>query len=396
MSNGAKRDRSKYLYRKTVKGHPYLYFRMADGALVSLPLDESTAEFARSYDTCVKARVGKPTYKAKPVAPDIASHATKHVAFIGGTVGNAITRYFDSAEFVGCKASSKEKYRKAFEVMRDLIGEARLSDIDVDAVDIYSEQIARDRGTSVAHFQVSMIANLWKVCRKYPEFGIKGKPSPTIDAVKRYTVKAPHKPWTDAAQDLFMATAPGYLKLAKLLLHFSAQRGGDCVKMKWTDFDGAGLFVMPEKTSTGADLEPNYHLCPKPLLDALLERQAQGNLADTILTNFYGKPWATSESLSLAIRDHLIKIGLAKRGTKTISMHGLRKNAASEVGGLLLGSAGVKSVTGQKSNAMADYYSKHADQIALNKQVVDRWNEELAKKTGERVTKRRASIRPVK
>jgi len=138
-------------------------------------------------------------------------------------------------------------------------------------------------------------------------------------------VKAPHKPWTDAAQDLFMATAPGYLQLAKLLLHFSAQRGGDCVKMKWTDFDGAGLFVMPEKNSTGADLEPNYHLCPKPLLDALLERQAQGNLADTILTNFYGRPWATSESLSLSIRDHLIKIRLAKRGTKTISMHGLER-----------------------------------------------------------------------
>ena len=74
----------------------------------------------------------------------------------------------------------------------------------------------------------------------------------------------------------------------------------------------------------------------------------------------------------------------------------MRKNAASEVGGLLLGSAGVKSVTGQKSNAMADYYSKHADQIALNKQVVERWNEALAKRTGERVTKRRASIRPVK
>jgi len=75
--------------------------------------------------------------------------------------------------------------------MRDLIGEARLSDFDVDAVDIYTEQIAQIRGTSVAHFQVSMLANLWKVSREYPEFGIKGKPSPTTDAIKRYKVKAP-------------------------------------------------------------------------------------------------------------------------------------------------------------------------------------------------------------
>jgi hypothetical protein len=57
--------------------------------------------------------------------------------------------------------------------------------------------------------------------------------------------------------------------------------------------------------------------------------------------------------LSLSIRDHLIKIGLAKRGTKTISMHGLRKNAASEVGAVLLGAKGIKSVTGHKSRAIA-------------------------------------------
>jgi integrase len=241
-----------------------------------------------------------------------------------------------------------------------------------------------------------MLANLWKVCRKYPEFGIKGKPSPTVDAIKRYKVKAPHRPWSDEQQALFMETAPPTLKLAKLLLHFSAQRGGDCVRLRWADFDGQGLFVMPEKTSDGDDIEPNYHLCPRPLLDALLARQAQGNSAETILTNAYGRPWASSESLSLSIRDHLIKIGLARRGTKTISMHGLRKNAASEVGALLLGSAGIKSVTGHKSDQMAEYYAKHADKIALNRKVVERWNEALAAKGDRRVARRRAALRTVK
>jgi integrase len=166
--------------------------------------------------------------------------------------------------------------------------------------------------------------------------------------------------------------------------------------MRWADFDGQGLFVRPEKNSGSDDIEPNYHLCPKPLLDALLERQAQGNLAETILTHAYGRAWASSESLSLSIRDHLIKIGLAKRFTKTISMHGLRKNAASEVGALLLGTAGIKSVTGHKSNQMAEYYARHADQIALNKHVVERWNESLAAKNGQLVRARRASLRRVK
>jgi integrase len=244
---------------------------------------------------------------------------------------------------------------------------------------------------------VNLLANIWQVCRKYPEFGIKGKPRPTTDAVKRYKVKAPAKPWSDDAQALFMETASDDLKLAKLMLHFSAQRGGDCVRIRWADFDGRGIFVVPEKTADGQDHEPNYHLCPKPLLDALIKRKRQGNLGDTILTNARGRPWATSRVLSAAIRDHLIKIGLAKIGTKTISMHGLRKNAASEVGSLLLGSAGIKSVTGHKSNEMAEYYAKHADQIALNRNVVERWDEALAEKSrsGQRV-ERRPSLRRAK
>jgi integrase len=389
----AKTNRNKYLYRRTVKGNDYVYFRQPDGKLIRLPEDEQSPEFKRSYDACIKVISGT---AERPALLDKKPADTQHIAYVGGTVGNAITRYYSSAEFGGLKDSSKEKYRKAFDVMLELIGEVKLSDFDVDAIDIYSEQIARQRGTSVAHFQVSMLANLWKVCRKYPEFGIKGRPSPTIDAIKRYKVKAPAKPWSEEQQALFMETAPGTLKLAKLLLHFSAQRGGDCVRMRWVDFDGEGLFVLPEKTSDGDDVEPNYHRCPKPLLDALLARQARGNLAETILTNARGRPWASSESLSLSIRDHLLKIGLAKRGTKTISMHGLRKNAASEVGALLLGAKGIKSVTGHRSDQMANYYAQHADQIALNKQVVERWNEVLAAKGDRRVAKRRASLRRVK
>jgi hypothetical protein len=88
--------RSKYLYPRTVKGKPYLYFRMADGALVPLPLDKNTKEFERSYDACLKARGGlaaQPVADAKPFADVISPPVMKHVAFIGGTVGKAIETY---------------------------------------------------------------------------------------------------------------------------------------------------------------------------------------------------------------------------------------------------------------------------------------------------------------
>ena len=66
-----------------------------------------------------------------------------------------------------------------------------------------------------------------------------------------------------------MAHAPDRLKLAKVLLHFSAQRGCDCIVMRWADYDGKGIYVRPRKTHGEVDALPNYHLCPKPLRDAL-------------------------------------------------------------------------------------------------------------------------------
>jgi hypothetical protein len=77
-------------------------------------------------------------------------------------------------------------------------------------------------------------------------------------------------------------------------------------------------------------------------------------------------------------------------------MHGLRKNAASDVGALLLGTAAVKSVGGWKSDAVAEYYAKHAEKLALNAKVVEAWDVALEQKAAARVGVRRARLRSVK
>lgn len=195
-----------------------------------------------------------------------------------------------------------------------------------------------------------------------------------------------------------MAGAPERLKLAKMLLHFSAQRGGDCVNMKWTHFDGAGLFVWPEKAGGASLQDANYHLCPKPLLDAL---NAAPRVSEYILVNAWGRKYAHSRVLSDAIRQQLDKLGLRPGGKKSFTMHGLRKNAASEVGQLLVGTAGIMSVTGHASKEMAEYYAQHAERIRMNRDVVEKWNAELARQEAERakteaVAERRAGIKIVK
>jgi integrase len=326
--------RTDYLYRRTVKGREYLYFRNpATKKLTPLPLDQTSVEFRRQYDLCIKAlRAARKPAKPAPLG----APANERVAFLPSTMGAAVEVYLRSCGFEKKRPGTQYNYRRCLDYMRDKLGRYDLCTVDTDVVDAYSEEVAQVRGDAVADMHVALISNIWKTVKKLPQFGIRKLGNPTIEAEQHYEKpRRPNRPWSQETQDLFMASAPDRLKLAKLLLHFSAQRGGDCVKMLWTDFDGKGLYVRPEKDEGEAMEQANYHLCPKPLLDALL---AAPRLADTILVNAWGKPYGSTATLSHAIRREFIKLGLAKRGDgkKLFTMHGLRKTAASEVAGLLV------------------------------------------------------------
>ena len=195
-------------------------------------------------------------------------------------------------------------------------------------------------------------------------------------------------------QDAFMAGARDHLKLAKELLHFTAQRGSDCIKMKWADYDGNGITVRQQKTDGEADTLPGYYLCTRRLKKAL---DAAPRLAETILTNAYGKPYATANALSKAFKDELVRLGLAKHGERSVVMHGLRKTAATQVGALPgAGTSGIKSITGHKSDSEASYYAKDADRRRLNATLVAQWDDELDRQErAAAALKRRSRLRAV-
>jgi hypothetical protein len=100
-------------------------------------------------------------------------------------------------------------------------------------------------------------------------------------------------------------------------------------------------------------------------------------LAETILVNALGRPYANANVLSHAIKRELVRLGLAKHGERTIVMHGLRKTAAAEVGSLGVGAAGVKSVGGWRTDQEANYYAADHDKRRINALVVEQWDAEL-------------------
>ena len=177
--------------------------------------------------------------------------------------------------------------------MRDRLGTARLL-ISIRTASTSTQ--SNSPKSSVLRFRTckSIWTRTFGTPAAIPQFDIKKRMNPAIDAVRRYKVKEPASRGPRRLR--ISSCGPRQrIKLAKLLL-ISARNAAAIASMKWSDFDGRGLFVVPEKDSGGV-FEPNYHLCPKPLLDALPTRQAEGGLADTILTTMKGTPWASASNL---------------------------------------------------------------------------------------------------
>ena len=351
-------SRSKYLYRKSVKGHEYLYFREPSGKTHSLPLDQSSPEFRAAYDACERAL--QPRASAKPAEQASAPYAC--------TINAAIEKYLGTPEFAELKPHTLRGYMNVINALREELGSARLRDLDCDRLNVYTELVTKKNGAAIADRTVTVISRLWKSARKHEQFGIKKLIDPTLDAERRYKVKRAHRSWPHEVEQAILEheSVPANVKLAIHLLHFAAQRGGNSIRMQWADFDGRGLLVRPEKTDGDAEAEARYHLCPRPLLEAL---KAAPRQADTILVNEIGTAYANSGVLSNAIRRALKKVGV-----KGLSMHGLRKSAARDVAQLGVGVAGIKSITGHRTDEMAEYYAAEANMRGVNQEAVDKWD----------------------
>src|ERR1700722_1222261 len=164
--------RLKYLYQPNPN---YLYFRMPNGKLIPLPLDQNSAEFKRIYAECLKVRTARAPTPVPPSGPRLNGVAR----FIGGTVGAGIQKYRESSAPKGFRRKSKltqKCYGLALNIMRDRIGDVLLRDIDINRVDRYTESLANEFGNSTADLHRALLSLIWQTCRKFPEFKIEKLP----------------------------------------------------------------------------------------------------------------------------------------------------------------------------------------------------------------------------
>ena len=179
------------------------------------------------------------------------------------------SKFFDPAHKDAYAEGTRYNYRKALDLLKARLGSGFLVDLDQEAVEVYSAEVAREHGDSAGDDQISMVSNLWEFAKGFKEFKRKGRINPTTRIARHYQHDGEgHLVWPEEVVERFDHDARRGCNSYGIGLHYSGQRGGDVVRMKWADFDGERIYVVQEKTGKKIWLN-----CPKPLLAALKREQ---------------------------------------------------------------------------------------------------------------------------
>jgi integrase len=172
-------------------------------------------------------------------------------------------------------------------------------------------------------------------------------------------------PWTPEQFRQFWQQSDDEWRFAGLLGLLTGQRGQDLVAMRWSDFDGASVYVAQQK---GRRRIKVWVPCHPVLLDALTVRQEQ--IADrspaplTILARPDGSPWlvnAFQKAAGKAIR---------ATGLEGIVWHGLRGAAASWAAEGEATDQAIAALLGHTQVSTTRRYSRGARQRKLAAQAV--------------------------
>ena len=139
--------------------------------------------------------------------------------------------------------------------------------------------------------------------------------------------------------------------------------------MSWHDYDGERIQVVQSKTGTKLSLP--IHSVLREALDA------QERVSPIILTTATGRPFTCSN-----FRHHFVKAQIAA-GLVGLTYHGLRYTAAKKLAEAGCSLKEIASITGHKSLAMIEKYTRDADQERLSGAAIVAWENASRTKNGK-------------
>ncbi|MCZ6741205.1 MAG: tyrosine-type recombinase/integrase, partial [Alphaproteobacteria bacterium] len=150
---------------------------------------------------------------------------------------------------------------------------------------------------------------------------------------------------------------------------YTGQRQGDVLAMSWHDYDGDRILVVQSKTGTKLSI---------PVHSALREALGvQERVSPIILTTSTKRPFRGSN-----FRTHFGN-AMKAAGLVGLTFHGLRYTAAAKLAEAGCSLKEIASITGHKSLAMIEKYTRDADQERLSGAAIIAWENAPRTKNGK-------------
>lgn len=312
------------------------YFRRPGGKRTPLPGTPGSASFMAAYKEA----------EAEPVEAEPAKERGQP-----GTFDRLLAAYFASTDYLQLKAPTQRQYRLAMERLLDTetLAPRRVKDLKREHVKrVMAKRVDRP---SAANDALKKLRILIKFAL---DLGWRDD-DPTLHVKK--LKEGTHHTWTDDEIEAFEARWPigTQQRTAFALLLYTGQRVSDVARMSWADvsIDGHRIKVTQDKTGTKLDLRLHDDLL------AILAEWPRGLQA--ILYTSFNKAF-TTKGLGNKMADAISDAGLPDECVT----HGLRKAAARRLAEASCTTHEIASITGHKSLAEIERYTRDAAQRLLN------------------------------
>lgn len=292
------------------------------------------------------------------------------------TMAALIQAYKRSTEWLDLRATTHKNYGY---YLRELEG---LADVPVASVRrrtllAMRDAISATRGKGAANVFMRVTATLlrWARDRNW----IEHSPADRVKQLSGGHLLA----WSGEEADHAAKHLLPELARVIVLARYTGQRRGDLINMTWRAYDGKSIRVLQEKTRDTAERKPMV-IPAHPVLKAHLDQWLadEVNPFGYILTSRFTDQWTRNHlthTMHLELRKLKMPDGLPMR--EALNVHGLRKLAATALAEAGCTPHEIAAVTGHKSLAMVELYTRSAAQERMAEAAITRL-ENHGKKVG--------------
>ena len=280
---------------------------------------------------------------------------------IPGTLGGIIAAYRAAPEFTGLQERTRADYQKVFDYLKPL-GVLPIGEVDRAYLYEVRDKAFKRRKRRFANYVTQVLSRVfnWAKRRNMAD----DNPAADVEPIKR-PKDAPivNRAWTDDELATVLAAAPLELRVAIALGAYLGFRVGDMLRLTWSAYDGLAFQIRQHKT--GEELWVPVHRHLKTILDAHKERRR----SPVIVIGAKGKPFTVSgfQTRFFGMLRRLRKEGKVAKG---LSFHGLRHTVGRKLGEAGCAARTIADMLGQKTTAMGEHYSRHANRKHLVREAV--------------------------